>query len=404
MAFARKSSVRGERDEHGGSSTEGPRPRDLARARLRLRGGNRVELFDSGRAVFPAMLDAIASAEESVDLEVYLLGTGAVGQRFRDALADRARRGVEVRVVYDAVGSFGLDDAFLAPLRESGAQVRPFNPPWSWTGAWSPRRRNHRKLLVIDASVAFSGGLNLSEEYDAPARSEGSGDAWRDTHVRVDGPLVADYADVFEQTWVHTGAERRTPRKGAESDSSEPVRAAVLADGRRRANRRTDRFLSELIDGSRSSVRLTTPYFAPSRRMFRALRRAARRGVRVEILTAGETDHRLLRFGYHATVDRLLAVGVHAFEYAPAMMHAKSGVFDARIAVAGSSNLERQSLRHSFELNTVFDDAPVARRLDRMIEEDLAHAVRITAEGLEERNLLVRLRDRIAAIVVRFLL
>ena len=350
------------------------------------------------------MLDAIASAQDSVDLEVYLFGTGEVGQRFRDALAERARHGVEVRLVYDAVGSFGLDESYFAPLRDAGAQVRAFNPPWSWTGAWSPRRRNHRKLLVIDAQVAFSGGLNLSEEYDAPARSEGSGDAWRDTHVRVDGPLGSDYASVFEQTWAHTGAGRKAPRSGAEPDSNEPVRAAVLADGRRRANRRTDRFLSELIDGTRTNLRLTTPYFAPSRRMFRALRRAARRGVRVEILTAGETDHRLLRYGYHATVDRLLEAGVHAFEYAPAMMHAKSGVFDARVAVAGSSNLERQSLRHSFELNTVFDDAPVARRLDRMIEQDLAHAVPITPERLKERNVLERLRDRIAAIVVRFLL
>lgn len=350
------------------------------------------------------MLEAISAAERSIDLEIYTLNADGIGHRFRDALIERARCGLEVRLVYDALGSHGLDATFLDPLRRSGALVRPFNPLSSWTAAGSLRRRNHRKLLVLDRRVAFSGGLNLADAYDAPARTDGTGSAWRDTHVRVEGPLVPDYAEVFEETWRHTGGQRSAPVPSPPTPSNERVRAAVLADGKRRENRRTDRFLTELIQGARSSIRWTSPYFAPSRRILRALRMAARSGVRVEILTAGETDHALLRWSHHATLDRLLRSGVLAFEYAPSMMHAKTAVIDGRIAIAGSSNLDRQSLHHNFELNTVFDDPLVAAQLDRMIEADLTLSTAVTREALAARSLPARVRDRLAAFLVTRLL
>ncbi len=418
MASGRKSSVPAD-PSHPSAPEQGaalaPRPRDVAHERLRFRGGNRVDFFDSGRSAFPAMLDAIGDAERSIDLEIYTLRADGVGHRFRDALIERARRGVEVRLVYDALGSLGIEAAFLESLRSEGVLVRPFNPLSRWArllgprgridaGAWSPRKRNHRKLLLLDQRIAFSGGLNLADEYDAPARTDGTGDAWRDTHVRVEGPLAHDYAEVFEETWRQTDGAPG-PRTGSPStESNAPVRAAVLADGRRRANRRTDHLFAELIAGARSHVRWTSPYFAPTRRVRRELERAAERGVRVEILTAGESDHALLRWSHHATVDRLLRAGVLAFEYVPAMMHAKTAVFDGRIAVVGSSNLDRQSLKHNFELNTVFDDPDVADRLDRMIESDLSHSTAITPEGLAARSLPERIRDRLAAALVDRLL
>lgn len=251
------------------------------------------------------------------------------------------------------------------------------------------------------------GGLNLGDEYDAFASPEEGEPVWRDTHLRLSGPIVPELARSFEACWrrTDTGPGRvRSATVARERNEAAPrpeesgrVRAAVLADGRRRENRRTARLLANAIDASRDSVRLASPYFAPSGRIRRALRRAAARGVRVEILTAGRTDHRLLRWAHHGTAMPLLAAGLRLFEFTPAMMHAKCSVFDERVAIVGSSNLDRQSLLHSFELNALIDDEEAARTVHALIGHDLRLSNEITLANLKQRPWWRRVRDLAAA-------
>ena len=389
----------------------------VGRHPLRFIDGNALELHDCGKRAFPAMLSAMQSATRSICLETYTLRTDHIGSQVIEILLRRARAGVHVRLVYDAVGSIGLDSRRLAPLLEAGAEVRPFNPPWrTFSALRAFRRRNHRKLLVVDGEIAFTGGLNLGDEYDGFASPEEGEPVWRDTHVCLRGAIVSELERAFERSWRR--ASPRTDRRrdaaftfacGPSADtatqrSAGRARAAVLVDGRRRENRRTARLLARTIDASRSSIRIASPYFAPGARIRRALRRASTRGVRVEILTAGETDHRILRWAHHATATPLLEAGVRLFEFTPAMMHAKCSVFDERLAIVGSSNLDRQSLRHSFEINAVIDDEPAASEVHALIGRDLRHSRELTIASLGRRPWWKRLRDATAARFVAALL
>ncbi|MCR9094372.1 MAG: phospholipase D-like domain-containing protein [bacterium] len=387
------------------------------RRRLHFVAGNALEFYDCGKRAFPAMLSALTGATRSISLEIYTLRSDRIGSQVIDILEERARAGVHVRLVYDAIGSIGLGSRRIASLLESGVEVGSFNPPWRGLSALrAVRRRDHRKLSIIDGEVAFLGGLNLGDEYDGfPSPDEGQ-PVWRDTHLRLRGPIVSELERAFEGSWRRTTSKPDRIRAAAktlasgrsENDvmmgSAGRARVAVVADGRRRENRRTARLLARAIDASRESIRITSPYFAPSARIRRALRRAAARGVGVEILTAGETDHRILRWAHHATATPLLEAGVRLFEFAPAMMHAKCSVFDERLAIVGSSNLDRQSLLHSFELNVVIDDEPAAREIRSLIGRDLDHSHEITIADLQRRTRWRRVRDLVAARFVAALL
>lgn len=385
-----------------------PRPDQIARALtrrgLRFSDGNAVDLYDCGRAAFPAMLEAIAAAREFVHLETYILRSDRVGARFLDALAERAAAGVDVRLIYDALGGRRLDPAVLHPLRRLGAESLVFNPLSRFYPRWAPRRRDHRKLLIVDGEVAFTGGLNLGDEYDAGVVADDGGAGWRDTHARVRGPAVRDLGAVFLESWFRAGGAELSWHALLEAELGRPgsERCAVLPDGpvyRRRALRD---LLVSALDGARRSARLTSPYFAPGRSVLEALERAAERGVRVELILAGRTDHPLLRRGARSTLERLLARGVSVHEYVAAVLHAKSAVFDGRHAIIGTSNLDRQSFQHSYEVNLVLTDGEAPARVDRLFEADLGRSEEVTLEHLTRRGLFTKMVDRLAAAVVRF--
>jgi len=384
-----------------------PRPDDLSRA-LRRRAvqfsdGNAIDLYDCGRAAYPVMLDAIASAREFVHLETYTLRADRAGSRFLEALSDRAADGLDVRLLYDAVGSHELDPSALGPLQRAGGDIVAFNPMGRIYPRWAPRRRDHRKLLIVDGAVAFTGGLNIGDEYDAEPVAAGGQRGWRDTHVRVRGPVLRDLGAVFLESWFRSGGAELPWRAllGAEAGCPGSVRCGVLPDGpvyRRRAMRD---ILVSALDGSRLTARLTSPYFAPDRRVLEALERAAERGVRVELILAGRTDHPILRRGARSTVERLLRRGASVYEYVAAMLHAKSAVFDDQLAIVGSSNLDRQSFQHNYEVNLVVVGAELPRQLDRLFESDLRQSAALTLEDLSRRGPFTRAIDFLAARVVR---
>ena len=290
--------------------------RQLVRARaLRYRDGNRLELYDNGRDGLAAMLAAITSAREHVHLESYILRDDVTGRRFISALEDRARQGVAVRVLYDAVGSRGIDEASLRGLRDAGGEAVAFNPLGRLAGLRFPRRRDHRKILIVDGRLGFTGGLNIGDEY---AVGIGGGEStWRAAHVRVEGPVVRDLAAVFLESWFRADG-RDLPWHALIPDEPAPcgdTRCAVLADGPVYRRRRMRELLISSLQTAEHQVQLESPYFAPGRRVLDALAASSRRGVRVELLLAGRTDHPILRRAARQILPRLLRCGVRVCEY-----------------------------------------------------------------------------------------
>ncbi len=374
----------------------------LREARVRTTAHNRLSVHDWGSDGLEAMLAAIRAARSHIHLETYILRDDATGRRFVDALSERARAGVAVRLLYDAVGSLGLDPVFLAPLEQGGGQTLAFNPLSRLVSRFLPRRRDHRKILVVDGERAFVGGLNIGDEYAAI----GDRPAWRDTHVCVEGPAVRDLEAVFLESWFRADGseldwlgllEGRVPEAGGEQ-------VAVLPDGPTYRRRRMRDLVIEGLDSARHTVRFASPYFAPGRPLLDALVAAANRGVRVQLLVAGDpSDHPWIRRGSHGLYPRLLRAGLEVFEYQQAMMHAKVAIFDDSWAVLGTSNLDRQSFRHSYEVNLVVEGAVTPACLVESFDRDLETAIRIDQPALARRGPWDRLLDYLAGVTLRLI-
>lgn len=371
--------------------------RFLRRQGLRFTEGNRLQIFTTGAAGLAAMLAAIEGARRRVHLETYILRGDATGGRFIAALERKARQRVTVRLLYDAVGSLSLDPAALNGLRAAGGEVVAFNPLRRIYPRWLPRRRDHRKVLVVDGHVAFTGGLNIGDEYNIGF--EGPGTPWRDTHVQVEGPAVQDLEAVFLESWFRGDGPDVSwsevlavapPACGRE-------RVAVVADGPAYRRRIVRDLVALALRTGREQVRLTSPYFAPDRKVLGALAQAARRGITVSLLLAGQTDHPLLRRASRALLPKLLASGVLVYEHERAMLHAKTSVVDDQWGMAGTSNLDRQSFEHSYEVNLVVEGGGFPAELAALFDADVAEATRIDAQRLARRGILERLVDRLCA-------
>ncbi len=387
-----------------------PRPKaivELIRDRsLRFTEGNRVEVYDTGREGLAAMLAAIDGARRRVHLETYILRSDGTGRRFLDALAKRARAGVEVRLLYDGFGSLGLDESALQPLIGAGGEVVVFNRFAPFWPRFAPRRRDHRKILVVDGAVGFTGGLNVGDEYVSGLGPLAREAEWRDAHVRVEGPAVRDLEAVFLESWFRADGpalEWRALLEG-ERPRAGHVRCAVLSDGPAYRRRRMRELLVSALRAAEREVRLVSPYFAPGRRVLELLGDASARGVQVVLLLAGDhTDHPSLRRASRAVLPGLLERGVQVYEHDTEMMHAKVACFDHSWAVVGSSNLDRQSFEHSYEVNLVIEDEGIAKRLRDRIDADTAKGRHVDLATLASRGFIDRLLDRLAAVLLRWI-
>ena len=360
------------------------------------RTGNSFRLLDGGGEFFPELLAAIEAARASVLLEMYLVRSGVIVTQFIAALSAAARRGVRVRVMFDAFGSLGLSRADRNRLLEAGVQLRFFNP-------LEPRKRlgnllrDHRKLLVTDGCTAFVGGTGLTDEFAAGlARAP-----WREVMVRIEGPVVADWQQAFARIWRRGGAPLdvpppppSAPRAGAAGrlSLSEARQRSVLANG-----------VLRRLDTSIQRAWIMSAYFVPARRFRAALGRAARRGVDVRLLVPGaRTDHPWVRYASRRFYARMLRSGVRIYEYQPAMLHGKVILCDDWVSV-GSSNLDRWSLRWNLEANQEVADTRFADTAATLFERDFTVSRLISRRHWHERAWLDRLRENIAGAIDRHL-
>ncbi len=326
----------------------------------------------TGREIFPAMLAAVHAAQKSIRLETYIYADGNLGRQIRDALIAAAKRGVRVRVLVDAAGSWFLPNNFFAPLVAAGAEVHRFNPLHLWRFGV----RNHRKLLVCDDHAAFVGGFNISDEYDGDGLTQG----WFDIGVQIENfPLAANLAASFDQLFALTQSRRKLLArwrafKRKRRSPKNPAEELLLTHPGRGASHFQTVLHHDLATAR--DVRIVSAYFLPTRRLRRDLIRVARRGGRVQLILAGKTDVLVSRLAARSLYHRLLKAGVEIYEYQPQVLHAKMILCDSA-AYVGSSNLDIRSLNLNYELMLRLAEKTVAVRGHEIFERALKHCRKI---------------------------
>ncbi|AXK73195.1 cardiolipin synthase [Lysobacter sp. TY2-98] len=347
----------------------------LATTRLPASTATDVQLLVDGGATYEALLDAIAAAQHHVHLEYYIFEPDRTGTRVRDALIARAQSGVTVRLLVDAVGSARLKHRFLAPLLDAGGEVAWFHPMLSrWRRPWL-NMRSHRKIVVVDGTVAFTGGINVTDEEDDRLRS----DAYRDLHLRLEGEVVGYLQQVFVEDWIYATGQRppSLPRVVAEPG---PVSTQVLVSGPDAPWEAIHRMHVSAIHAARERVWLATPYFVPGEAAMMALTSAALAGLDVRLLVPRRSDSRLVTFAARSYFDELLAAGARIHEYAPRMLHTKALLCDDEIAIIGSANFDHRSFRLNFEVSMLFRDAGIAAALADILQRDMCDAPRVRVD------------------------
>lgn len=357
-----------------------------------VRRQNLYAVFTEGDELYDDMLWHIQHAQQSIKLECYIFGDDDIGNSFIDALAERAAFGVNVQVHLDTVGSFGF--AFSdGPnrLRAAGVELKWFNPP-AWLRLLRINRRNHRKLLVVDETTCWLGGFNIHNEC---SRRHFGEERWRDTQVRIKGPLAADAAAFFDQLWH---GERRWRVQ------SDPQRSSYLVSNHNWWQRHRFRhILQRHCRSAKKYVWLTTPYFMPDLRTARLLERTAERGIDVRLLVPFKTDRPVTQWAARAAYASLLASGVRIYEYQPRLVHNKTAVIDGEWSTVGTANLDYRSFYVNFEMNLISRDTYLAAELKHNFMDDLVESREVLPDEWSRRGWVRRLGEMIGWAARRYL-
>lgn len=354
--------------------------------------GNHVIDLENGEQIFPAMLEAIRSARRTITFETYIYWSGEVGQQFADALSERARAGVKVHVVVDWVGSIKMEGDLLTQMERSGVEVKHYRP-LKWYNLGRLNNRTHRKLLVIDGKVGFTGGVGIADQWSGHAQDP---DHWRDLHFRLEGPAVAQFQSAFNDNWIKTTGEVLN------GDGYFPPLQPVGAMD-------AHLFIASPAGGSESmhlmylmaiaaaehSIDLQAAYFVPDELIMKALIAARHRGVRIRVLLPGKhIDSETVRLASKAHWGELLLAGVEIYEYQPTMMHNKLLIVDGLMVSVGSTNFDVRSFRLNDEASLNVYDATFATRMTEVFEQDLKPSVRYTYERWQQRPFKEKFAER----------
>lgn len=366
-----------------------------------LIAGNQCTLLFDGPQTMAAMFKAVRAATNHINLETYIFDQDALGQQLAELLIERQQHGVVVNVMVDAVGTLQVPQAFFERMRAAGIHVLSFNPvnPARLNGnGWRINNRDHRKLLVVDGKVAFTGGINISADYAHSSlfRSRAAAPSdigWRDTQIKVEGPAVAAFQWLFVRHWTAQDADDlreadyfpRLPAAGTRL-----VRVLGSDPG---GNFEIYKAYSLAMQEARTSIHLTSAYFVPDQQTVDALVAAARRGVDVKLVLPGVSDRSVVFYAGHDYYDQLLAGGVQIYQLRLAVLHAKTGVIDGAWSTVGSTNLDTRSFLHNSELNVIVMGPEFGAEMERAFQEDLRNSTRITLEAWRRRPWADRLRE-----------
>jgi cardiolipin synthase A/B len=357
-----------------------------------LTEGNKYIVHTNGDQIFPAMLDAIRGAKRRISFESYIYKSGtSIAEEFTRAFEEAARRGVTVNLVLDAVGAQSLSETDLKRLRDAGCTIALFNSP-TWYSLEEVNYRTHRKILVVDGDIGFTGGAGVDDQWKGNARNENE---WRDTQIEVRGPLARLLEGGFYENFIETAGvtapvlDDYVPGKSVEG-ASFLVRSSPTG-----GSNDLKRLYLLAIASARRSVDVTSPYFVPDESTFWSLEDAVRRGVRVRLLVEGEiTDAMPVKYASRYYYDRLLSLGVEIDEYEPTMMHTKVLVVDGIWSMFGSANFDNRSLELNDELNVGVSSRDLASRLLQDMEQDLKVSRRLDLTTWRKRSLLMKTREK----------
>ena len=339
-------------------------------------GGNRPKVLRNGDGIFPAMLAAIRNARTSITFETYIYWSGDIGQEFADALTDRARHGVKVQVLLDWVGTAKMDQRLIDEMEAAGVQTRKFHPPhWSHLGRLN--NRTHRKLLVVDGRIAFTGGVGIASQWTGRAQNP---DHWRDTHFQIEGPVVAQLQSVFLDNWIKvTGDVLYGPKYFPPLETVGKSLAQVFSSSPSGGSESMQLMYLFAITAASRSIDLSASYFVPDDLVISALVAAMKRGVKLRIVVPGEhIDSDTVRSASRASWGPLLAAGAVITEYVPTMYHCKVMIVDNLLVSVGSTNFDNRSFRLNDEATLNIIDAEFAGEQTTIFEADLGRSRRIS--------------------------
>jgi cardiolipin synthase A/B len=370
-----------------------------------LTTGNAVRLLQDGPATYSAMLGAIEAAQDHVHLETYIFDDDDVGRRFADLLIQKQQAGVQVAVIRDGVGTLGTGAGFFQRMTDGGIAVVEFNPvnPLDTRTKWELNSRDHRKLLVVDGRVAFMGGINISSVYSGGSAAKGmrarpaGALAWRDTHLELRGPVVAELQKLFLASWETAAGGPLAPRTlfpTGETAGRHVVRA--IGSSPQEEFSQIYATLLSAIGSAATSVHLTNAYFVPDPQLLAALDAAAARGVSVRLVLPGESDSALVLHAGRSYYADLLRAGVRIYERHGAILHSKTALIDGVWATVGSTNLDWRSFLHNYELNVVVLGTEFGAELQAMFARDLAQSREITLETWQQRGVVPRIKESFA--------
>jgi cardiolipin synthase len=354
--------------------------------------GNRVTGLQNGDAIFPAMLEAIHSAQKTITFETYIYWSGQIGQEFADALAERARAGVQVKVMVDWMGSLKMERSLIDQIRNAGAEVHQYRP-LKWYNLGRLNNRTHRKLLVIDGRVGFTGGVGVADQWSGHAQDS---EHWRDMHFKIEGPVVAQVQAAFNDNWIKTTGEvlngvEYFPQIAPVGQMDAHMFVASPSGG----SESMHLMYLMAIAAAERSIDLQAAYFVPDELIIKALVTARKRGVRVRVTVPGKhIDSETVRLASKAHWGELLLAGVEIYEYQPTMMHNKLLIVDGIMSSVGSTNFDVRSFRLNDEASLNVYDAAFAAQMTEVFEADLQPTIKYTHAMWEQRPLKEKMIEK----------
>jgi cardiolipin synthase len=365
--------------------------------------GDQYEMLTNGDQFFPAMLGALKSARHRINFLTYVYSPGQVANDFTSAFVDARQRGVEVNVVVDAFGASDIPDDHVKRLEDAGVSVGHYRPV-RWYSIQESNYRNHRKILVVDGEIGFTGGAGISDHWLGHAQDK---EHWRDTQFRIQGPVVRYLEAVFYESLAQT-LPRVTPQVGPSADGQPPVpdgpaSSVTVSSAPNGGSGGVKRLFLLSIAAARRSIDVTTPYFVVDDSTLWAIEQARQRGVRIRVLVEGdETDAKTVKWASRSAYDGLLQQGVELYEYQPTMIHAKTMVVDEVWSIVGSSNFDNRSLDMNEEINIGILDRSLAGVLARTFEDDLRAAKRLTLEAWRDRGVHQKMNEKFWSLLSEF--
>jgi cardiolipin synthase len=352
---------------------------------MEMTRANRAELLINGEATFDSILAGIARAKEYVLVQFYMFHDDGLGREMQQAMIERAKAGVRVYMLYDEVGSKGLPDSYINELKAAGVEVSSFKPTRGKRNRFQLNFRNHRKIVVVDGITGWIGGHNVGDEYMGrdPELSP-----WRDTHVRLDGPVAIQLQAVIMGDWYW--ATRQLPEVNWQPVPAEgsDINAMIIPSAPSQRLETAGLLFVTALNAARERIWLSAPYFVPDEAVIKALELAALRGVDVRVITTGKSDSLPVYLAAFHYIDQLRDLGIRFYAYKPGFLHEKVMLIDNNVSTVGTANFDNRSFRLNFEVTAVIADEDFARQMEQMFEDDFAHAELIDPAALDEKSFL----------------